>query len=440
MDSGEDQGDWINARNPFFETFMPLGNKGDKSAPTIFSIYSLGIATGRDAWAYNFSRSHFEINMSSMIATYNRETARYAQACEGLNKDLWPEVETIVDANPKRISWTRSLKSDTKKRKVYEFEQASLTPSMYRPFTKEWLYFNRRFNEIIYQMPRLFPTPEHDNIVISATGIGASKAFSALVTKTLPDLEMISKGQCFPLYWYEKVEGTETPDRSSDMFSDEAAPDARGYIRHEAITDTALEAFRAHYADTTIRKEDLFWYVYGILHLPEYKERFASDLKKMLPRIPYAGDFWAFSRAGRALGEWHLHYETVEPYPLTEDAPKPLADTDYRVTTMAFGKKDGKADKTVIVYNAHLTLRDIPLEAYDYVVNGKSAIEWIMERYAVTVDRDSEIRNDANDWPDDPRYIVDLVKRVVRVSVETVEIIRGLPSLERGSLVGDLSV
>ena len=424
------EGDWINARNPLFETFMPLGTKDDKSAQTIFSIYSLGVVTNRDAWAYNFSRPRLEANMSSMIATYNRETARYAQACEGLNKDLWPEIETIVDADPKRISWTRSLKADTKKHKVYEFEQASLTPSMYRPFTKEWLYFNRRFNEMVYQMPRLFPTPEHDNIVISATGIGASKAFSALATKTLPDLEMISKGQCFPLYWYEKVEGTETPNPRADMFSDEATPDAHGYIRHEAITDTALAAFRTHYADTTIGKEDLFWYVYGILHSPEYKERFASDLKKMLPRIPYAGDFWAFSRAGRALGKWHLHYETVEPYPLTEDASKPLTDADYRVAKMAFGKKDGKPDKSVIVYNVHLTLRGIPLEAYNYIVNGKSAIEWIMERYAVTVDKDSEIRNDANDWSKDLRYIVDLVKRVVRVSLETVGIVDSLPNLQ----------
>ena len=278
-------------------------------------------------------------------------------------------------------------------------------------------------------MPLMFPTPEHENIVISATGIGASKAFSALVSDCLPNLHLHDTGQCFPLYWYEKAEDAEAPDPRVDMFSDEATHDAHGYIRREAITDPALAAFQDHYGDKTIGKEDLFWYVYGILHSPEYKERFASDLKKMLPRIPYAGDFWAFSQAGRALGEWHLHYETVEPYPLTEDAPRPLTDADYRVTKMAFGKKDGKTDKSVIVYNAHLTLRDIPLEAYDYVVNGRSAIEWIIDRYKVDVDKDSEIRNDANDWSEDPRYIVDLVKRVVRVSVETVGIVRSLPLL-----------
>ncbi|MDA8118619.1 MAG: DEAD/DEAH box helicase family protein [Gammaproteobacteria bacterium] len=423
------EGDWLNPRDPLFDTFMPLGSKDDKSARVVFSVYSLGVVTNRDAWAYNFSRSRLEANMSSMIETYNRETARYAQACEGLSKDMRPEVEAIIDADPKRISWTHNLKADAKGGKKYDLDPASLTASMYRPFTKEWLYFNRRFNERVYQMPRLFPTPEHGNVVLVISGIGSRKPFSALATKTLPDLELIEKGQCFPLHWYEKAEDAQDPDPRADMFSDEVTPDTHGYIRHEAITDAALAAFQDHYGDKTIGKEDLFWYVYGILHSPEYKERFASDLKKMLPRIPYAGGFWAFSRAGRALGEWHLHYETVEPYPLTEDASRPLTDGDYRVTKMAFGKKDGKPDKGVIVYNAHLTLRDIPLEAYDYVVNGKSAIEWIMERYAVTVDKDSGIRNDANDWSEDPRYIVDLVKRVVRVSVETVGIVNDLPLL-----------
>ncbi len=426
------EGDWLNQRNPIFETFMPLGNKDDKSAQTVFSIYSQGVLSARDAWAYNFSRSHLEANMSSMIRTYNSEAERYAQSCKGLRKDQWPEVETIVDADPKRISWTHNLKADTKAGKTYDLDPTSLTVSMYRPFTKEWLYFNRRFNERVYQMPRLFPTPEHENVVISATGIGASKAFSALVSDCVVNYHMHDTGQCFPLYWYEKVEAADAPGSGEDMFAERPRPDAHGYIRHEAITDAALAAFRAHYRDTAIGKDDLFWYVYGVLHAPDYRERFASDLKKMLPRIPYAADFWAFSRAGRALGDWHLHYETVEPYPLSEDVSQLLTDTDYRVTKMVWGKQEGKPDKTAIIYNARLTLRGIPLEAYDYVVNGKSAIEWVMERYAVTVDKESQIRNDANDWraAEDPRYIVDLVKRVVRVSVETVRIVADIPSLE----------
>ena len=240
---------------------------------------------------------------------------------------------------------------------------------------------------------------------------------------------MLSAGsQCFPLYWYEKAEHDAEPQ--GEMFASAEAPEANGYIRHDAITDWALEAFRKHYNDATITKEGIFWYVYGILHSPEYKQRFAADLKKMLPRIPFAEDFNAFSDAGRRLGDWHLNYETVEPFPLTEEAKRLVMEQDdYLVTKMTFGKKDGKPDKSVIVYNPHLVLRDIPLEAYAYVVNGKPAIEWIMERYQVTVDKASGIKNDPNQWSDDPRYIVDLLKRVVRVSLESCRIVQGLPPL-----------
>ena len=421
------EGDWLNQRNPVFETFIPLGSKDEKGSLAIFSIYSQGVLTARDAWACNFSREGLAATMSSLITVYNEETARYHEVCKDLAEDHEPEVESIVNADPQRISWTRSLKRDARIGKTYIFKPASLTTSLYRPFTKQWLYFNRHLNEVVFQVSRLFPTPEYPNTVIAITGVGARRDFSTLVTNCVPNFHMHDTGQCFPLYWYEKVDATGEPGTGDDIFAERPAPDAHGYIRHEAITDAAVAAIRNHYQDTAIGKGDLFWYVYGVLHAPDYRERFASDLKKMLPRTPYAGDFWAFSRAGRALGEWHLHYETVDPYPLVEDAPKPLTGAGYRVTKMAFGKRDGKPDKTVIVYNQGLTLRGIPLEAYDYVVNGKSAIEWVMERYAVTVDKDSQIRNDANDWSEDPRYIVDLVKRVVRVSVETVKIVGKLP-------------
>lgn len=241
---------------------------------------------------------------------------------------------------------------------------------------------------------------------------------------------MLSAGsQCFPLYWYEKVEDEAAPQ--GEMFSAASAPDADGYVRRDAITDWALGAFRGHYGDAAISKEDIFWYVYGILHSPEYKQRFAADLKKMLPRVPFAEDFRAFSDAGRQLGEWHLNFETVEPFPLTEETKRLVMEPeDYLVTKMTFGKKDGKPDKSVVVYNPHLVLRDIPLEAYEYVVNGKPAIEWIIERYQVTVDKASGIKNDPNEWSEDPRYIVDLLKRIVRVSLESVRIVKALPALK----------
>ena len=273
-----------------------------------------------------------------------------------------------------------------------------------------------------------------NNLVICATGRGANKPFCTLLSSTIPDYELVSKGQCFPLYWYEQADTSTPAEPTLALDGPAETPDEHGYIRREAITDWALSKFRTHYSDQGIMKEDLFWYVYGILHSLEYRDRFADNLKRMLPRIPLAKDFWAFSKAGRQLGEWHLNYETVEPYPLEEDTKRLVMEPeDYRVHKMVFGKSVKEKDKSVIIYNPHLTLRGIPLEAYDYIVNGKSAIEWLMERYAVTKHKQSGIPNDANDWSDDPRYIVDLLKRIVRVSLETVVIVNALPPLEEES-------
>ncbi len=432
-----DSHDWINQRNPEFEGFVALGDKGDKDAATIFEMYSIGVLTGRDDWAYNFSRAALEANMRRMIDNYNTEVDRYAQACQGALQK--PDVDAVVQSEPRRIKWSRALKADAGRGRRYAFESNSVVLGIYRPFTKEWVYFNRRLNEIVGQMPRFFPTPRHPNLAISVTGAGESKDFSCLMVDSPPNRHLISGSQCFPLYVYEKA--ADTSASSGGLFSEnEATADAEGYVRREAITDTALENFRKHYGDATITKEDIFYYVYGMLHSPEYRSRFAADLKKMLPRVPYAPDFRFFSQAGRDLAYWHLNYETVEPWPVEEEA-KPQGDLSdlayYRIEKMRFASAGGRdKDKSVIVFNSRITLRGIPLEAYEYVVNGKSAIEWVMERYQVTVDKDSGIRNDPNDWcreHDNPRYIIDLVKRVVRVSVETVRIVKALPALAQAT-------
>ncbi len=411
-----ESGDWINQRNPEFEGFVALGDKSDKCAATIFETYSRGIATSRDDWAYNFSRTALEANMRRMIDNYNEEVDRYAAG-------------SVLDSNPKRIKWSRGLKADAERGRKYEFETDSVVPGLYRPFTKAWSYFNRRLNDMVYQMPRLFPTPRHRNLAISVTGAGSSKEFSCLIVDTLPDLEVISKGQCFPLYAYEKAEAAQS--NKGDLFADPSEQaDADGYVRRDAITDAALADYRDFYGDDTLTKEDLFYHVYGLLHAPDYREKFVADLRKMLPRIPRparAADFWAFSDAGRALADLHLNYETIEPYPLQEVLTSTVE--DWRVVKMRY---PSKTDKTQIIVNAHLTLKGIPPEALEYVVNGKPAIEWVMERYQVTTDKDSGIHNDPNAWADehnDPRYIVDLVKRVVRVSAETVMIVKGLPGI-----------
>ncbi|MDA8375528.1 MAG: damage-inducible protein, partial [Planctomycetia bacterium] len=276
------------------------------------------------------------------------------------------------------------------------------------------------------------------NLAISVTGLGVSKDFSCLMVNALPDVQLFANGQCFPLYHYEKPQAPS--GQNAGLFDEPAGAnvDADGYTRKDAITDVALADYRAHYQDHKIAKEDIFYYVYGILHSPEYRERYANDLKKMLPRIPYAPDFWAFSKAGRELAYWHLNYEQVDPYEgleiIIKDSARNLPPFSlYRVEKMAFASLGGREkDKSTIQYNGYITIKSIPLEAYDYVVNGKSAIAWVMERYQVTTDKDSGIKNDPNDWcreHDDPAYIFNLVQRVVRVSVETALIVAGLPEL-----------
>jgi predicted helicase len=435
-------GDWINQRDPLFDKLLPLGDKSGAAADSIFSIYSRGVATCRDAWVYNFSRVEVERNMRRMIDVYNAEVEKYRTKCEGLPKEKWPDVRDVVNFDPRRISWDSTLFPEVRRGRKGVFRPDKIIMSLYRPFTKEWLYFDRAFNAGVYLMFWLFPTPRHRNVVISVMGIGAAKPFSALVTSYLPDLELISKGQCFPLYWYDKPK--QESSAQGEMFAADGGADEDGYIRRDAITDWALETFRAHYADPAITKEDIFWYVYGVLHSPEYRQRFAANLKKMLPRIPFATDFWAFSKVGRKLGEWHLNYESVEPYPLREE--KKALELDpwnfYRVEKMRFGKKGSDVDKSVIIYNENLQLHGIPDESYRYVVNGKSAIEWVMERYQVTTDKDSGITNDPNKWcaeQGNPRYIVDLLKRVVRVSVETVRLVASLPKLDFEQSLADAS-
>lgn len=224
--------------------------------------------------------------------------------------------------------------------------------------------------------------------------------------------------QCFLLYWNEKRE----QEAELDLGLEESES---GYIRHDGITDFGLGQFRTAYSDPKIGKEDVFYYVYGLLHSEEYRTRFANDLRKELPRIPFAKDFWAFSKAGRELAALHLNYESIEPWPLKEESHG-----DFRATKMRFLRK---GIRHTILYNSTCTLSGIPDEAYEYIVNGKSAIEWLMERYAVTTDKASGIVNDPNTWCAEqgkPRYIIDLVKRIVRLSLETRHIVKALPPLE----------
>lgn len=430
--SPDEHGDWLKQRDDSFGEFIVLGDKKTDGA-RLFENFSQGVLTARDAWAYNASKDNLQSNMDRMIDFYNAEVKRLNAAYPELDKKAREDVlDGFIDANPECISWTHNVKQDLAKGRVLTFETSSLTPSLYRPFTKQWLYYNRSFNERVYQMPRIFPETGVENLVICVTGLGESAGFSSLISKQIPNFHFIAGSQCFPRYLYDE-EAQEQASATPDMF---AASDAAATQRprRDAITDAGLVHFQEAYPGEVITKEDLFYYVYGLLHSPDYRERYADNLSKELPRIPRvktAADFWAFSQAGRALADLHLNYETVEPYPLTIEAKGPLTDADYRVEKMKFAKK---GDKTTVIYNGKITLRGIPEAAWDYVVNGKAALDWVMERQCVKSDKDSGIVNDANDWAietmGNAKYPLELFQRVVTVSLETQKIVAALPKLD----------
>ena len=418
----------------------------DRVGGKVFENFSLGVVTNRDSWCYNFSKKILTKNMENMIEFYVEQLISFNEVAIGFGKNKREEeFESFINNDPKKISWTRSLKSDFIKNKSASFQPECLTKGLYRPFSKYWIYFNRTFNEMVYQMPRIFPTAESENLIISTVGVGTPKTFSVVITDVVPDLQLQANGQCFPLYLYEPTKPTTLAD---DLFSrpDDGldSPQQPQYTRRDAITDEGLAHFADYYASQsngeTISKEDLFYYIYGLLHSEDYRERYADNLSKELPRIPrvktYA-DFKHFSDAGRQLAHYHLNYETVEAYPVSFNTNlDQLTDADFYVTKMKFGKGKGddRHDKTTVIYNHKITLSGIPLEAYDYVVNGKAALDWVMERQSVKTDKDSGITNDANDWAietmGNARYPLELFQRVITVSLATLKIVKGLPPLD----------
>lgn len=422
----DEHGDWLKQRDNSFNAFIVLGDK-KSDAPKVFENFSLAVVTNRDAWACNSSNSSLASNMSRMIGFYNAELERFNAAHLGLDTKIrQTRVDDFIDSDPTRISWTRALKHDLGKDRSYAFEAECMVPSLYRPFTKQWLYFNRRFNEMVYQMPRIFPHAEVENLAINTTSVNG--LFSVLITDILPS-KFVGEDvvQWFPLYLYD--EAAQASD--GDLFAESGDG---GLRRRDAITDAGLSHFLASYPGEQISKEDLFYYVYGILHSPDYRERYADNLSKEIPRIPAvkkAADFWAFSKAGRALADLHLNYETVEPYPLTIEAKGTLSNADYRVEKMKFAQK---GDKSTVIYNHRITIKGIPEAAWDYVLNGKAALTWVMERQAVRTDKASGIVNDANDWAietvGNPKYPLELFQRVVTVSLETQKIVASLPPLD----------
>ncbi|WP_345117487.1 type ISP restriction/modification enzyme, partial [Bartonella jaculi] len=440
-------GDWLGQRDNSFETFLAIGNKKGHDKK-LFETFSLGIVTNRDAWTYNSSREVLAKNMSNMIAFYNSEMKRFNNAYGRIDRRIRKSaVDNFVNSDEKKISWSRALKQELVKEKIFEFEASCLTQALYRPFTQQWLYYNRIFNEMVLQMPRIFPMGQAvENKVIQITGKGTQSGFSVLMAKSLPNLDVVDKGQCFPRYVYEDVVVSKDKNKKqTHLFTNSEETKTAGLQRRDAITDEGVEHFKAAYPNEAITKDDLFYYVYGLLHSEDYRACYADNLSKELPRIPCvksAEDFWKFVTAGRELGHLHVNYETVEPYPVTfkKGNPKQTEISNpkefYYVNKMKFAKiKNSKEkDKSTVIYNSNIIITDIPLEAYEYIVNGKPALEWVMGRQCVKTDKKSGIVNDANRYAvetvDNPAYPLELFQRVITVSLETMKIVKNLPKLE----------
>lgn len=454
--------DWINQRDGVFDSLIPLfpDKKFNQQSQSVFSTYYLGICTNRDAWAFNFSLNALNNNVSKMMKNYNAEIKRYAN-----EKPTCP-INEFVNMDATHISWTAILRN--RATKGFTFPDSISYDcdriACYRPFVKSNLYFDKYFNENIGLSPHIFPKAQVPNKAIVVSGVAANKGFSSLILEHLSPLDTVEKGQGFPLYWYE-----ENKNPQASLFDD---TETNRYIRRDGVTDWILKEVRNRFGGSrAITKEHIFYYVYGLLHSSQYRERFADDLKKSLPRVPIVDnvqDFMAFYKAGKELADLHLNYEQgINVQATGQDgdyaffATMPMlahrffgvkvsGDIDiwqsewtdviyqhFAVEKMRFAKvrdENGKlvADKSKIIYNGHITIENIPFKAYEYIVNGKSAIEWIMERYAVTQDSKSLIVNDPNDWSKEhnkPRYILDLLLSVVNLSVQSIEIINSLPKL-----------
>jgi len=392
-------GNWHIADNAAdFMRLISIGNKQtksseDKNPEVVFKSYSRGVATSRDSVVYDFDPNILKERIIDFIETYNVEVDRYRRSDHSL------EPDDFVDYT--KLKWSRDLKKHLKNGINTSYNPKHNRVSRCRPFCTMNLYFDSILNEEVYVFPHYFPSDEPNQVIAVSDVAYRSGVFNVLISDKIIDLHLCYSAdshQAFPYYTY----------------------DEDGSNRRENITDWALNQFRDHYQDPEITKWDIFHYVYGVLHQPEYRSTFADNLKRELPRIPFMDDFRAFADAGRALAKWHLEYESVEPWPLTwVDAPGvPLS---YEVVKMKLSK-----DKTTLVVNDSLTLADIPPEVSRYRLGNRSALEWVVDQYQVSEDPRSGIRSDPNRL-DDPEYIVRLVGQVVRVSVETVKIVEALP-------------
>lgn len=434
-------GDWINQRNTDFGSWPPIGTT--KGGTRIFALMSAGLQTNRDAWVYNFSRQKLTDNVRRLIKNYNDQLVPFSIYAreKAVAKPNEKAVAIYLSAHPEvasedHIKWSRSLRTHLSKQVQVEFANDDVFIGGYRPFQRMYGYYNRYLNHERSQLPSMFPTPAHTNIGIVLTGPASHFVFTPFITDLLPNLHLLDTAQYFPRWTYMSPEA----DGALDLETEGEEPDEYGYRRIDNITDEILAVYQEAVSDQ-VTKDEIFYYVYGLLHDPVYRETYTADLKKMLPHIPTPETLERFEQlasAGQALSDLHVGYEDVEPYPVDVQLKPGTDPTDretWRVTKLKWAKKKdpetGKNvdDHTKLIYNTKVTITGIPEEAERYMLGSRSALAWIIDRYQVKTDKASGIKNDPNDWCEehgDPQYIVDLIAKVTTVAVETMKIVDGV--------------
>ena len=436
--------DWLNQRDQQFPKFIPLGdNRKTSNTSALFEMYSLGVASNRDAWAYNFSLKSLKRNVKTTFDFFNSEVERF------LIEEPEVDLKNWVHYSTSDIAWSRDFLKALKKTQLKELDPRHYVESVYRPFSKRQHYFARTLNNEVYRMPLLFPGEEISNRVICVEEKGSSKPFSCLMVDHVTDLSLMAHAQCFPLYYQSELPTLEPNTLEIELSHESGSADGMRY----AMSDQGLSYFQRHYPEHQLDKESLFYYIYGILHSPDYRDTYQSNLYRELARIPVVSsyeDFLQFSNIGKRLGDLHVNYESAElpekvkvnTQIITKSLIESFNSDDLRVTTkkMPFRSKatgsgaNRAQNKSAIVFNHAITVTDIPDSAYEYVVNGKPAIEWIMDQYRITVNEKTGIKNDPNDYAieiaKDPAYILKLLLRVITVSLRTNELVTQLPKLE----------
>ncbi|MFP6188099.1 type ISP restriction/modification enzyme, partial [Helicobacter pylori] len=396
-----DKGDWINQREDGFEKLIPLKRDKTLQNDSIFDINSIGVVSGRDPWVYNFSPNALKQSVQTCIDTYNADLKRFnerfreafKQRTKGVKSaDLYKHLnDKEITTDKTKIAWVQNLKTQLiKGKKLDDFSQEKISVSLYRPFNKQYFYYERELAWSFYSMKKIFPDKSTRNVVINTT----IRNFSALVSDAIPDTHFIGDTQAYPLYHYDDLGN-----------------------RYNAISGYALNLFRRHYKDNAIAEEEIFYYIYAIFHHKGYLEKYKNSLAKEAPRIALSDDFKELSMLGKELGELHLNYESGEMH------------ASVKYTTLMNAEEKGyyDVDKMIkkgdsIIYNHNIAITKIPQKAFEYVINGKSAIDWVIERYQKTMDKESLIENNPNDYAGG-KYVFELLCRVIKLSEKSVDLI-----------------